>query len=379
MRIAIVTDDVTSATDGAVALAEAGWSVRVIRGTALEAADVVSVDAATRTGSRDNAIERVRAVGAALVDVPLIIKQFDSTLRGHVAAETLALLGATGRTRAVVAPAFPSAGRITQDGIQFLHGVPVASSEYARDPLNPVSCSDVAMLFEAEGVSGSVSERDNPLVLIRDARDEMELDAVIAEYAARSDVLLAGSTGLVRALARCGPRPRQARAVSSLGRSRRVLIIVGSLNHRSREQLEFLSLRTRLPVFMLNGFDDPMLLASRIARRFDTDPAVALVSTEKPASPYEIAQRLAKVTAELVRRSAIEGMIVTGGDVFGAVLDHLNVSVLEVLWEIEPGIPVCRIERPYSFAAISKAGGFGTNDIFLTALTTLLSGSGGVL
>lgn len=53
MKIAIVTDDLTSATDGAAGFAERGWSAQVVRGTSLGAgahsADLVSVDVASRT------------------------------------------------------------------------------------------------------------------------------------------------------------------------------------------------------------------------------------------------------------------------------------------------------------------------------------------
>lgn len=35
MKIAIVTDDLTSATDGAAGFAERGWSARVVRGTSI--------------------------------------------------------------------------------------------------------------------------------------------------------------------------------------------------------------------------------------------------------------------------------------------------------------------------------------------------------
>ena len=154
--------DVTSATDGAVALAEAGWAVQVVRGAPAGSSPAVSIDLATRTLTQDEAVRRVKAVGPALSSARVIVKQFDSTLRGHVVAETLALLSATGRTRAVVAPAFALAGRTTVNGCQLVNGIPVGDSEYARDPLNPAISSDVTALFKAQNTKTSLSERDLP-------------------------------------------------------------------------------------------------------------------------------------------------------------------------------------------------------------------------
>jgi len=54
--------------------------------------------------------------------------------RVHIRAEIAAAFRASGRKRLVVAPAFPTAGRITQEARQYVHGVPVDQSTYAADP-----------------------------------------------------------------------------------------------------------------------------------------------------------------------------------------------------------------------------------------------------
>jgi len=375
MQIAIVTDDLTSATDGSVALAEAGWAVRVNRGTVRDTAAVVSVDMASRTSAREEAIRRATAVGGKLADVPIVVSQFDSTLRGHVAAETLALFRASGRRRVVVAPAFPSAGRFTINGCQFVDGVPVADSAYARDPLNPVQCSDVVALFRAEGVSASLSAGDAPIVLVRDARTETELDLVIKEYADRPDVLLAGSTGLMRALARSGPKPQgSAPGLACIQPSQKALVVVGSVNERSRQQLEFLTQGRSPPVFTIETSDNVSLTANRIAAGFETVPVVAVTTARTPGDPHNFARKLSGVTRELIEASVIDALIVTGGETFGAILDCLGTTSLDVLREIEPGVPLCRFERQKPVLAISKAGGFGSPEVFSKALQVLFQG-----
>ncbi|OAI65685.1 Hrp-dependent type III effector protein, partial [Ralstonia solanacearum] len=59
-----------------------------------------------------------------------LYKKIDSTLRGNVAAEVAALVPVAGL--AVVAPAFPAAGRTTRNARQWLHGVAVEETEVWR-------------------------------------------------------------------------------------------------------------------------------------------------------------------------------------------------------------------------------------------------------
>ena len=52
-------------------------------------------------------------------------KKIDSTLRGNIAVEILAMLEATEYDAAIVAPAYVQEGRITIGGYQLLKGVPI--------------------------------------------------------------------------------------------------------------------------------------------------------------------------------------------------------------------------------------------------------------
>lgn len=63
-----------------------------------------------------------------------MIKKIDSTLRGNIGAEIEALMKACGITGAVVAPAFPQAGRTTVAGECWVNGVRITETEFASDP-----------------------------------------------------------------------------------------------------------------------------------------------------------------------------------------------------------------------------------------------------
>ena len=377
MRIAIVTDDLTSATDGAAGFAERGWSARVARGTPLGAgassADLVSIDAASRTRARQEAISRVHAAAMAVGHAALVVKQFDSTLRGHVAAETLALLRATRRHRAIVVPAFPAAGRTTIGARQFVDGIPVHESVYAADPLNPVRSNDIRAMFEQEGAEVARSEADRGSVLILDGETEADLTAIASRYIGRSDLVLAGSTGLMRALARVSERGSH--GGSAPPPSRRVLIVVGSMNVRSREQLGTLQ-PLGTPIFTLATDSDLPSMADVIGTQFSSADVVAITTSAAPADARQVAQRLSHVVARVIERAIVDALVVTGGDTLTAILERLATDSLSVCREIEPGIPLCILDQPRAIPLITKAGGFGSADIFLKALHTLRAAPG---
>ncbi|MGH3148389.1 MAG: four-carbon acid sugar kinase family protein, partial [Rubrobacter sp.] len=121
LRIAVIADDLTGAADTGVQLARAGYRTAVIfHGEEAPSAglDAVSLDTDSRTRPAGFAAKRVLEASRKVRDARIVYKKLDSTLRGNVAAELSAAVGATRRRRVVVALAFPAAGRTTVDGVQ---------------------------------------------------------------------------------------------------------------------------------------------------------------------------------------------------------------------------------------------------------------------
>src|SRR4051794_18373465 len=113
-RVVIVADDLTGTMDVAGPLADRGLSTLAVashegcKPAELETGAVISINADTRHLSPSDAARRIHRITSELVDAgaEILIKKIDSTLRGNVVSETLAMLEATGRSTAVVAPAF---------------------------------------------------------------------------------------------------------------------------------------------------------------------------------------------------------------------------------------------------------------------------------
>src|ERR671910_3452089 len=141
MLIAMIADDLTGAADTGVQFVHAGYKTAVFfRDSEVldDDLDAVVFDTDSRAMPAGFAAKRVLEAARAASKARIIYKKLDSTLRGNVAAELAAALDGARRDRAVVAPAFPAAGRATVGGIQHVHGVPVDETEIANDPNTPV-------------------------------------------------------------------------------------------------------------------------------------------------------------------------------------------------------------------------------------------------
>ena len=172
MQIRVIADDFTSATDALPAFAQRGWSTRVVlRPTPAlvsDAFEVWSTDTDSRTLPDDAAAALAATWARQWREADILVKQFDSTLRGPVVAEMLAAWHASERSKLIVAPAFPAAGRSTVQGHVLVDGVPVHETSFASDPLNPVRNSSLPALFAVKGQA------------LPCARDAVEAEAQLA-------------------------------------------------------------------------------------------------------------------------------------------------------------------------------------------------------
>jgi uncharacterized protein YgbK (DUF1537 family) len=147
VKTIVLDDDPTgtqSATDVTVLLE---WDVDLLT-AALHDADSVYVQTNSRAIDERAAVELVRAVrddGLAaaqrLGDEARFVLRGDSTLRGHVFAESEVFAG--DEAIIVFVPAFPAGGRTTIDGVHLVRidgvDMPANETEYADDPVFPFS------------------------------------------------------------------------------------------------------------------------------------------------------------------------------------------------------------------------------------------------
>src|SRR5919107_1387042 len=330
MLIAVIADDLTGAADTGVQFVHAGYRTAVFfRATEVleDDLDAVSFDTDPRAMPAGFAAKRVVDAARVASGARIVYKKLDSTLRGNVAAEIAAALGGAGRDLAVVAPAFPAAGRTTVGGIQRVHGVSVDETEMANDPHTPVREAHIPSLladaFSSVGALGVEDLADPDLVrraledyecVVADAERDADLEALVRAVPDPARVLWAGSAGLALALGSVYPGPCAGDASVQRAPVRPILVVVGSLSSVAREQVRRLVVEHG-EVDVGVGGEGALEKAVAAARDVLAERVCAVVHSparqSHPRTP--ILGPLAEVAALLSRERRFGGLVLTGG------------------------------------------------------------------
>ncbi len=373
LEFAIVADDLTGAADSCANLAKTGRRTAVFfegegGGDGFEA---IAFDTDSRCAPPDEARRRVLEAGEKARPATIVYKKIDSTLRGNLAVEIAAMMEATGRERAVVAPAFPHAGRATLGGTQLLHGTPVHETDFAaRDPKTPVRESHLPTILFGLGRVGSLALDDladpagavrravaGNLCVVADATGDAHLRSLVRAVPEPSRVLWVGSAGLASALP---PIIHPGNGETALPPPREtygggVLVVVGSLSEVSRRQLRSLDRSTG--AFLASVEDASGLCDAKDFLRSGGCVALHSPSGAGDFSPVEVAGMLAEAAVGL--EGCFESLVLTGGDTALAVARRLGAEGIEIFGEVEPGVPFGSFIGRKPYPVVTKAGGFG--------------------
>lgn len=391
MHAAVIADDLTGAADTAVQLARTGYRTAVaFRGSPVPPAenlDAVALDTDSRAMPAGFAAKRVLEAAGAVRDAGIVYKKLDSTLRGPLAAELAAALGATGRERAVVAPAFPAAGRTTVRGVQLVRGVPVNETEAADDPRTPVSEGHLPTLLAGafpSVVSLSVEDLANPATVgralssapcvVADAERDADLEALVRAVPDPRAVLWAGSAGLALALGNLYPGPRAGTTQSPPAAALAVLVVVGSLSGVARRQLRSLAEHGCATVPATAGERSAAegIAAARAALAEGSCAALHSAEERAPSDAGAVVGALAEAAAGLAEESLFDALVLTGGETAVGVARRLGARGILLQAEVEPGIPVGTLVGPSPYRVVTKAGGFGEPDTLARVVEKLL-------
>jgi uncharacterized protein YgbK (DUF1537 family) len=410
----ILADDLSGAADCGVAFTQAGLDTIVALGDVAEDApcDVLSIDADTRCLVEDLATDKIARLVRkyAYRHDLLLFKKIDSTLRGHVAAELAAMLTASrnlhpgaGRSIAVLAPAFPSIGRTTVNGLQLVHGNPLHEHEVWQlqglthrpdltEMLQKAGLTSALLPLEiirSFGLSDAMSFSAHHVdVLVCDAETDTDLEAIAhASMKLGQKIIWVGSAGLAFHLPRAiGLRPVSTSVKPELPPlSGPLLFVIGSMARRSYEQMQVLTSSSATlhitvpPDILLQGAgaaqwqDYERELAAAIA--MDRDVVLS------PGAGFQVAmadrQRLSASLAGMTSSvsSRIGGLVAAGGETARVLLQGWGISGLRLIEELERGVPVSMAEDWRRLPVITKAGDFGSPDTLLRCAQFLHSGT----
>ena len=344
----MIADDLTGACDSGVQFAQNGFKTVVLCGSKW----VADPDAELTVVSTDSRNDAPHAARQKVMDacrrmkrqgVQVIYKKIDSTLRGNEGTEIEAVLDSCGFAEADVAPAFPEMGRVVVGGLLKTSGGAPALDVRAR-----LSCS-------------------KPVRVI-DATTPEDLDTAAETALARYPApLLAGSAGLASHLAAAlASRMGRSRALCQPPKSGKpVLFLIGSNQPLTRDQLGYIEQSRITKPLPLERFDAAELDQARRERKH---LVVRPVVHQTPG--LVLLQRLAFLRPELVG-----AVVVSGGDTAEAVCRVLRVTAIELMSELQRGIPwgFVRGGLAAGTTVVTKAGGFGELDSLASIAGALTS------
>jgi uncharacterized protein YgbK (DUF1537 family) len=395
----ILADDLSGAADCAIGAAKAGLKSVVLfePGSAVQA-EVVAVDADTRhrpaaeAGAINRALWQAQAKPGSL-----FYKKIDSTLRGNFAAEMAAL---TEAGVAIVAPAFPGAGRSTRLGKVWVKGVPLEDTEiWANEHMQ--GDADIVTILRRHGLraanvplavvrgdlSGELTRQlaDPGLqALVCDAEEDADLARIAAASVGRR-VYWVGSAGLAAHLPQAAGITRLAgrSPAPKLQVSGAIVAVVGSLSAVSRQQAEQLAAPGDMvvlvpsPEVLRAGAADArwQALQAAVAEAIDSGRDLLIRTGLEAHNDLSQGHVLCASLQQLLTPSAakIGALIATGGETARALLPAFGAYALQLVSEIEPGVPLSLAIGTRTLPVVTKAGAFGSPEALRRSYTTLVA------
>ncbi len=392
----IVADDLTGAADCAIAFAKSGIPSSVLfEGN--EAVDIpggaVAVDVASRALSAEQAAKaHADLLEQRFTKNTLLYKKLDSLMRGQPMAETAATVAALrklgGPSFVIMAPAFPATGRTTVNGCVLVNGEPLEATEvWARDHTYPdgnlvenlrhagVNTYSITLDVVRSGaeqvmaqVKASMDKGYNGVVCDAETLEDLAIIAQ-ATYPLAEQVFFAGTGGLAVPLARMSSAAQGGVSIPLPATTRGVLMVVGSLVKVSRQALRVV-LDTK-PVLHVPFTPAELASASDVALEArgkeireallaGQDVVAEIVEVDDPdlSRGGILASRLAVALHKALEVSG--GLVATGGETAAMLMARAGIHGIQLVTEVESGVPVGLTLGQHALPVITKAGSFGS-------------------
>ena len=420
MKLGIVADDFTGATDIASMLVRGGLRTVQLIGVPGEAvpaeaadADAVVVALKSRTAPVADAVAEslaalrwLQAAGAERF-ILKVCSTFDSTPTGNIGPVAEAMMAALGCTQTLVSPAFPENGRTVFRGHLFVGDALLSDTGMRSHPLTPMTDASLLRVMQAQShhlvgllrhdtvAAGADAIRQRLAALAAEGVAHVIADAIdndallrLAEGASALPLWVAGSglaLGLPALLAAQGGVVLDAQAARLDSVTGPGAVLAGSCSTATQAQVAHWMAAGRPalridPAALARG--EPVAeLALAWARDqaqpplvYATADADTLAATQAALGVAQagalVEHALAAIARGLVGHG-VQRLVVAGGETSGAVVQALDVHALRIGAAICPGVPWTQAVRAAGQAPLQlalKSGNFGGPDFFAEAL-----------
>lgn len=427
-KIIIIADDLTGANATGVLLARKGYCAATFLNLDKydskenSQVDIVSINTDSRSIRKEEAHERVAEIVKFFwpEGILLFTKRIDSTLRGNIGTEILAILDNVKQdTIAVVVPSFPSSGRICVGGYLIVNQIPLEKTAISLDPKNPILKSRVVDLLE-EQVNDSIGFIDLGKVLkgiesIKDAllnENKKGNRVIVVDATTDEDILKISKavkqTGLNVISVDPGPftaaLAQEYLDTSKTELGQKVMFTIGSVSKLTRQQIDEFKLEHSTFVSEVDALNliynstreaEIELAVKNLLENIRNHEVIGVTTNSKKSeilnlrelaeklkiSEDEISQLITDALSEITIRvldqskPLIGGIYTSGGDVTVAVCKALGAAGIEVKDEVIPLAVYGRIiQGKYNgIPIITKGGLIGDEKSMIKCINYLMT------
>ncbi|MFD1851446.1 four-carbon acid sugar kinase family protein [Oceanobacillus bengalensis] len=422
--IGIIADDLTGANDSGIQFTKKGMTTSVyfqLPSSNDNLDNSIVIDTNSRALLKEEAISATRQASLFLKNAGYkhIYKKMDSTLRGHIGSELMPLREVFHPELVVIAPAFPSLGRTTRNGIHYVNGEEITETEFSRDPKHPVTTSYIPELIQNETgeVVGLITKsmleeqlstfrekiqafiNNKVTFVVCDAESEEDLlNAAIKIDSVTKNVIWAGSAGLAEVLPEVlGIHGKVDKP--SISTTSQVMTVCGSLSQVTQNQVKFAISQSNVSAIRIdttqifqenwkqyqNDYINECLKELKIGKDIviyvpsdnQVRELVQQIGKELGLSGNQIGERISGALGQIVTEvyesyQNISGLVLIGGDTSKDTLKNLGGIGIRLIKQVEAGIPLgslIGIKRVLN--VVTKAGAFGKENSIYHAMQDL--------
>lgn len=416
--IGIIADDLTGANDTALQFHLRGCNTQIAldytaQNVSCKQTQAWAISTETRNIPKHLAAQKVEAATKIMKEnynVEHFYKKIDSTLRGNIATETLAMLKVLDWDAAVILPAFPNEGRTTVGGYHLLKGIPIERTELARDPHFPIYESHIPTILkrqlETKDEQDSIALIDLKIVmkgagpvlmelnrLISEGKKLIVVDAVsttdieqivLAIEKCNYTILPCGSAGAAQALGNIWLPEMKYQHINKTIPNLPILVISGSATNLTASQIKRLEddddidntyfISIKLNDILTHSYEE---IVERAVRNLEKDNIVVVHSSCLVDKQEELSETLyqneltkhqfasltgdfiAEITKMIIEKKEVI-LVSIGGETSYKCAKAIDSETLQLIDEVAPAIPLCIDHKAQLI--VTKSGNLGNQN-----------------
>lgn len=410
----IIADDLTGANDTALQFFKNGCSAKIIIDydqdfSALSNVDVFASSTESRNVDSKTALDRASRVVNKLkekLNAENFYKKIDSTMRGHIGVEVLALLEAAEKDAVVLTPSYIEESRSAIGGYALLNGIPIERTQCALDPKAPIYDSYIPDILKKELKQGAgdligtielktITKGAGPIslkiseliqkgkkIIVADAMNKTDLEQIaLAIFKSDYDIIPCGSAGLADAINKTCSNDEVNKKIESIDFLPR-LIVSGTATTLGHKQIDKLK-EEKKGIFyvdltienIVNGLDnetleeiieklqqgkDVTIHSSNINNELLDDESLNIL-IDAGIARDEFSDKITDFLSDLVYKINLKSnfiLIMVGGETSYKCAYRIESKYLEIQDAIMPAIPLCKDAN--GKIIVTKSGNFGS-------------------